>query len=185
MPSQVFLLSASKHVPVLWFVSHIRRSTRHVYRAQTVRNTYFSLKSMIFGHIFFFRKGLFNFSYHHETRPTGMVMNHQLNNEKIANLYAAYENLSKINGTNFSPEISARLALLYNSSRFYSSCEVRNKKKHPSRFCWILTILNFYIKGWKTIQSSASARNRQTPHGQRHRKHANSARVQTEENSRW
>lgn len=71
-----------------------------------------------------YRKGLINYNdaLTRSTNNGGILINSQANNDKLATLYSAYDSLAKM--STFDPTISARLVELYNSSRFYSSCEV-------------------------------------------------------------
>ena len=90
-----------------------------------------------------YRKGLINYN-DASTRSTnngGILMNSQANNDKLATLYSAYDNLAKM--STFDPTISARLVELYNSSRFYSSCEV--SLLFLQTLIRILTFQNMYL----------------------------------------
>ena len=67
------------------------------------------------------REGLINFN----DPQTHSVLVTTQSNDKLGSLYSAYEELHKLSTTSsFNPLISAKLVDLYNSSRFYSSCEV-------------------------------------------------------------
>lgn len=63
--------------------------------------------------------GLVNFTEHRQN----FDLTSKIDNDQLTVLYSAYDSLVKLK-SNFSPTITNKLFNLYNSSKFYSSCEV-------------------------------------------------------------